>query len=182
MECVQKIIATFPFADSTIKDLCLLDPGRRFESNAASVTRLHTRFLPLADFDAILREFREYQSLPNPQLPLHTTLDEFWASIGDLPQPEGEVGEKRFGHLASFCKTLLVLPHSTADPERLFSIIGKIDTSQRSSLLPSTVRSILSVKMNHDQEYFRTKELLTPDLLSRAKTATMHSLYSNTNY
>ena len=53
--------------------------------------------------------------------------------------PAGEVGEKRYGNLADFSKLLLVLPHSTADPERLFSIIGKIDTSQRSSLLPSTV-------------------------------------------
>ena len=84
---------------------------------------------------------------------MYTTLDEFWASIGDLRQPLGEIGEKCFGTLAAFCKTLLVLPHSTANPERLFSIISKIDTSQRSSLLPSTVWSALSVKINHDQEW-----------------------------
>lgn len=125
-------------------------------------------------------EFCNYQSLPNPQLPSYSTLDEFWASVGDLPRPGGEITEKRFGNLAAFCKTLLVLPHSTADFERLFSIIAKIDTSQRSSLLPSTVRSILSVTINHDKECFRTKELVTPDLLSQAKTATMRSL-SNSN-
>ena len=39
-EGTQKVIAKFPFADSTIKDLCLLDPGHRFETNAASVTQL----------------------------------------------------------------------------------------------------------------------------------------------
>ena len=86
-------------------------------------------------------EFREYQSLPDPQLPAYKSLDDFWASVGDLPKPAGEFGEKRFGNLIGFCKTLLVL-HSTADPERLFSMIGKVDTSQRSSLLPSTVCDI----------------------------------------
>ena len=35
------------------------------------------------------------------------------------------------------------------DPERLFSMIGKVDTSQRSGLLPSTVRNILSVKIQN---------------------------------
>ena len=124
----SKIIAKFPFDDSTIKDLCLLDPHHRFDTSAASVARLYRRFLPSADLDAILMEFREYQSLPNPQLPLYKSLEEFWASLGDLPQPGSEIGEKRFGNLAAFCKTLLILPHSTADPERLFSMIGKIDT------------------------------------------------------
>ena len=75
----------------------------------------------------------------------------------------------------------LVLPHSTADPERLFSMVGKIDTSQRSSLLPSTVCNILSVKINHDQECFRTSELINPHLLSQAKTATTRSLSSSSD-
>ena len=67
-------------------------------------------------------EFREYQSLPDPAC---KSLDDFWASVGDLPKPAGEVGEN---HLTGFYKTLLVLPHSTADPKRLFSMIGKVDT------------------------------------------------------
>ena len=176
VECVRKMIAKFPFADLTINDLSVLDPRYRFEASAASVTRLFRRFTPTADLDAILMEFREYQSLPDPQLPAYKSLDDFWTSVGDLPKPAGEIGEKRFGHLTGFCKTLLVLPHSTADPERLFSMIGKVDTSQRSSLLPSTVCNILSAKINHDQECFKTNELVTPDLIAQAKSATTRSL------
>ena len=56
--------------------------------------------------------------------------------MGELPQPAGDVDAKRFGNLTESCKVLLILPHSTADPERLFSMIGKME---RSSLLPSTV-------------------------------------------
>ncbi|CAI8033253.1 hypothetical protein GBAR_LOCUS18758 [Geodia barretti] len=43
-------------------------------------------------------EFREYQSLSDPAC---KSLDGFWASVGDLPKPAGEI----------------------ADPERLFSMI-----------------------------------------------------------
>ena len=80
-----------------------------------------------------------YQSLPDPHLPAYKSLDDFLAFVRDLPKPAGEIGEKRFGNLIGFCKTLLVFPHTTADPECLFTMIGKVDTSQRSSLLPSTV-------------------------------------------
>ena len=92
------------------------------------------------------------------------------------PMPAGEVGDKRFGNLAKFNKLLLVLPHLTADPKRLFSIIRKIDTSQHSSLLPSTVCDILSVKLNIDEEYYWIKSLFTQHLLEQAKNATVRSL------
>ena len=175
------MIAKFPFADLTINDLSVLDPRHRFEASAASVTWLFKCFTPTADLDAILMEFREYQSLPDPQLPAYKSLDDFWASVRDLPKPASEIGKKRFGNLTVFCKTLLILPQSTADLERLFSMIGKVDTSQRSSLLPSTVCDILSIKINHNQECFKTNELVTPNLIAQANNATTRSLRNTSN-
>ena len=96
--------------------------------------------------------------------------------MGEVPLPAGEVEDRHFGYLANFCKVLLELPHSTADPERLFSISGKIDTLQRNSLLPSTICDILSIKFNVDEECYRSKELFSPHLLQQAKTATVRSL------
>ena len=93
-----------------------------------------------------------------------------------LPKPVGAIHEKRFGHLANFCKLLLVLPHSTADPERVFGVIGKVDTSQRCLLLASIVGDILSVKLNIDLECYHSKELFTPALLRQAKSATKCSV------
>ena len=97
------MIAKFLFADLTINDLCVLVPRHWFEALAASVTQLFKHFTPTADLDAILMEFREYQSLPDPQLPAYKSLDDFWDSVGDLPKPAGEFGEKRFGNLTGFC-------------------------------------------------------------------------------
>ena len=58
-------------------ELSVLDPRHRFEASAASITRLFKCFTPTADLDAILMEFREYQSLPDPQLPAYKSLDDF---------------------------------------------------------------------------------------------------------
>ena len=54
------------------------------------------------------------------------SLECFWSLVGQLPLPASEAGDKRFQNLANFCKLLLVLPHSTADPRRLFSVIGSL--------------------------------------------------------
>ena len=173
------MIAKFPFTDLTVSDLSILNPCHRFQVTATSLTRLLKRFNnnSTCDIDAVLMEFREYKSLPESQLPVcNDSLEQFWTSMGEIPLPAGEATAKRFGNLAKFCKTLLVLPHTIADPERLFSIIGKVDTSQHSNLHASTVCDILRVKINTDLECYKSKELFTPNLLCQAKTATKRCL------
>ena len=72
----------------------------------------------MEEMDAVLKERQEYKSLPDDQLvPECESLEYFWSCVGKLPMPASEVGEKHFGKLADFSKLLLVLPHSTADPE-----------------------------------------------------------------
>ena len=56
-----------------------------------------------------------------------------------------DINTSRFGTLAQLAKILLVLPHSNADPERLFSMVRKIETEQRKHLDPSTDRDLLSI-------------------------------------
>ena len=56
----------------------------------------------------------------------------------------------RFGTLTQLAKTLLILPHSSADPERLFSMVRKIETEQRKRLDLSTVCDVLSIRINND--------------------------------
>ena len=73
--------------------------------------------------------------------------------------------QKRFGNLVRLWKTLLVLPHSNADPERLFSMVQKVETEQRASLNPATVHDLLSVKMNTDLSCFNCHQIFTSELL-----------------
>ena len=51
-----------------------------------------------------------------------------------------------FGILSNLAKIFLVLPHSNADPERLISMVRKIETEQRWQLDTSTVSDLLSVQ------------------------------------
>ena len=151
-EAVRKMLDKFPFHNETIRDLAILDPRNRLSVTAASVSRLVRRFMQgttVDDHDQLQKELRDFKSMPENQLPdvdiaNPCGLDNFWADMSDIKQP-GNLEEKRFQQLSDLCKVLLVLPHSTADPERLFSMIKKIETDQRNSLSPSTPLSVDSM-------------------------------------
>ena len=182
-EAVHKMVSKFPFRDSTIRDLNLLDPKNRRSVTSSSAIRLAKRFASVTsheELDGLDAELRDYKSMPDNQLPSvdassAAALDHFWQDMGDFIQP-GDIQQKRFPHLSHLCKVLLVLPHSTADPERLFSMVRKIETDHRGSLLPSTVASLLSVKLNPDEECYNSSKLFTPSLLKSAKSATERSV------
>ena len=91
---------------------------------------------------------------------------------GDLELPNSYA----YYNLARLAKILLVLPHSNADPERLFSMLGKIETQSRSLLSPSTTSDLLTVKMNYDAPYYLSEDLVRDKLLQEAKSATRRSL------
>ena len=162
-EVVHKVVSKFPFRHSTIRDLSLLDPKNRQSVTSSSAIRLSKRFASVTsheELDGLDAELRDYKSMPENQLPSvdassATALDNFWQEKGDLTQP-GDIQQKRFPHLSHLCKILLVLPHTTADPERLFSMVQKIETDHRGSLLPSTLASLLSVILNTDEECYNT--------------------------
>ena len=177
----------FPFREETIKDLIILDPRNRSNITAASVLRLMKHFMPTStvdDLDQLQKELRDFKSMPESQLPefdntSSSGVDYFWANIGDMMQRENSE-EKRFEKLKSLQSTSdLVLPHSTADAERLFSMIKKIETEQRSSLSPTTVCNLLSMKINTPRACFQSSQLFSPELLSAATTATERSLHQD---
>jgi len=57
-------------------------------------------------------------------------------------------GLNKFGRLSKIAALVLVLPHSNADAERVFSMVGLNKTSTRNSLvLDGTLSSIMTLKM-----------------------------------
>ena len=60
----------------------------------------------------------------------------------------GTPGVNQFQRLASIAKLVLVLPHSNADAERVFSVVGLNKTKSRNRLaLDGTLSSIMTIKM-----------------------------------
>ena len=86
----------------------------------------------------------------------------------------------RFGVLSQLAKRVVVLPHSNADTERLFSMVRKIITDQRVSLDPSTVCYLLSAKIHNSKPCFNRSHLLLADFLRSVNSATCKSLRKTT--
>ena len=80
-------------------------------------------------------ELRDYRSTPSDQLPVFDAeesgaIEHFWAAMAKVHSII-DLEVFRFSALFKFAQILLVLPHSNADPECLFSMVRKIETEER---------------------------------------------------
>ena len=121
-------------------------------------------------------EFRDFRSSSDSDLPefnpeVHAAIEHFWDAMSKVKLVT-DINTHKFGTLGVLAKTLLVLLHSNADPERLFSMVRKIETEQRKNLDPSTVCDLLSLKLNIDTPCFENEHLMSKEMLKSAKSAT----------
>ena len=76
---------------------------------------------------------------------VHCRIDVLWHYIAKIIVPG--TCNKRFKFIPQVASLVLVLPHSNAGLERLFSVVRKDKTDMRSSLkLDGTISSILTTK------------------------------------
>ena len=179
---VSKMITKFPFNNETIGQLAFLDPRNRNKTSINGIIQLASRFTSFSpdEMDSLCLEFRDYRASAWDQLPSFDpkevrAIDHFWAAMAKVHSiMNSELC--RFSVLAKLAQVLLVLPHSNADPERLFSMVRKIETEERRQLDVSTVCDLLSVKINNDNPCYSNKHLINDSMLSKAKSATKESL------
>ncbi len=181
---VSKMLAKFPFSDNTLKELSFLDPRNRDKCSRVDVLQLASRFTSfnVDEMDDLTLEFSDYRAARGDSLPEFdhhkvAAIDRFWAAMSHL-KAVADSDTLRFGTLSKLAKVVLVLPHSNADPERLFSMVRKIQTELRRNLDPSTVCDLLSVKINNDNVCYENKHLMNDSLIVAAKQATRKSLQS----
>ena len=161
----------------------MLDPRNRFiMADTADVLDLANRFMSFSqdDMDSLTMEYLDYRSCTDDELPTFvprsdTAVDHFWADIGDM-KTVADLETLRFEKLSLLAKALLVLPHSNADPERLFSMVRKVYTELRRQMDPSTLSSLLSVKVNNDNPCYLNQEFMSDAFVTSAKSATQRSL------
>ena len=85
-------------------------------------------------------------------------VDVIWSFLFQKRQNDGNLC---FNYLKRIIEAILVLPHSNAAEERVFSIIKKNKTPFRGSLnLDGTLSSIVTVKLAADDELTITKDFL----------------------
>ena len=79
--------------------------------------------------------------------------DVLWQNLSTLKSSDGRNVFKRLSKVA---KLVLLIPHSNADEERIFSMVRKNKTQFRPSLgLHKTLHSILTVKLATEEPCFK---------------------------
>lgn len=96
-------------------------------------------------------------------------VSKFWHEVGDIR----DSGETPFRLLADLALLVCVIPHSNAGAERIFSMINKNLTPQRSCLgKDTTLNNIMIIKTADLPVNFKPSKYL----IKAAKSATRHFL------
>ena len=96
-------------------------------------------------------------------------IDVIWAFLTKMKSADG--CRQRFANLARIAQLVLVLPHSNAGEERIFSLVRLNKTSYRSSLsLDGTLSSILTIKTHIPDSFIKFDP--PKEMLEKAKKAT----------
>ena len=78
----------------------------------------------------------------------------------------------RFARLTKVVKLILVIPHSNAEEERVFSLVRKNKNCFRQNVdVDESLASIITCKLTMEEE-FVTKLSISDDIISTAKQAT----------
>lgn len=198
LSSIKKMLKKFPFGDTLLSDLGILQPEKASSYEVSTVLRLAKKF-PQLDLSTseqlshLREEFSDFLLSPLEIQSLITTYTArdpsfnpyrasekvekprpgtFWQKMSQMKSLDGE---PRFPHLSKLMAGLLSIPSSNADSERGFSMLRKIHTDQRSNLDQSTLISLMSLKFNCDSCCHDTD--FPQELLSDCKKATFHSLH-----
>ena len=186
----KSIFNKFPLNDDTPKHAQFVEFHDRMNAQFTDVEYFADRYstvlqLTSEQCNALFDEFVDYQLLESTDI-----LDDTWKAT-NVQVEEGEMQavrpdairnflasmksadgcRPRYPNLAKVAKLVLVLPHSNAGEERLFSLVRLNKTSYRSAVsLDGTLPSIMTVKTHLSDS--STKFDPPKELLEKAKKAT----------
>ena len=169
-EACSYIIQKFPLEDELLTHAEVADISKRSTASFKSV-EYFLKYPCLAknvDRDDLELEFLRYQ------------IDKFAENVQKAERMDVKWGYllHTYPNLARVMLAILVMPHSNADSERVFSATRRIQTEFRSSMDISLLENLVVVKtyMLGRNECCYTKEF-TDEFLSRAKSATYLGLH-----
>lgn len=174
---VAYINTRFPIGDEVLTHARFINFDKREECGFSDVEYFIERYhgflcLSAGDSDEIFDEFVSYQLLKKEDIPKDVwdsaveesesssgkqsfvRMDVIWAYLSALKTGDG--CDHRFALLSRVAKLVLVLPHSNAGEERVFSLVRLNKTPYRSSLnLEGTLSSILTVKLHNPEPCYQ---------------------------
>jgi len=140
------MVSKFPYDDPLLINAQVLDITKRTESSFLQVKYFSDRFECLkptdCSMDELEDEFLAYQVAVLPEtIQTAQRIDVTWHLISSMKDPV--TGARKFANLSTVMNGILVIFHSNADCERIFSMLTKNKTDMRATLATATVGSIL---------------------------------------
>lgn len=136
---MKKMLKIFPLTSDVLKMAPAAIPANRdtYTGNQIRDLAFSFNYTDSIFLDQVVNEWTDFQldDIGTEQ----QTAAEFWCQ---------RTTRENFPSLSKVMLTLLCIPHSNASSERVFSVVKKIVTEQRSLLHHSTVNALLRVKMN----------------------------------
>ena len=143
--------------------------NKLLQSDEPSIHIVYDSVIKLATTLTAWKEAKVVDGSVNDQEIFHYRVDILWWHLSQMVIPESSA--KRFCHLQNVAELVVVLPHSNAGEERLFSMVRKNKTDSRSSLkLEGTLSNLLAMKLQYPED---TCIKFNPDenLISASKKA-----------
>lgn len=172
------IVSKFDLKNPLLECAEVADIAIRQSVPFSHITFFLSKFTHLFDetqSDAIETQFFRYQIENfNEEITNCNRIDLAWHKISQM---KGTNGELKYDVLSKFIKMILVIPHSNAEDERIFSIVRKNLNEYRPNLSSSTLSDIIVEKMNtlsKNEKCYNSK--FSKDLLTKLKSATYNSL------
>jgi hypothetical protein len=163
-------IKKFPFNNKLLGSVSWMLPLKQdldLENQVLGIAAELPQVIPVEQKSALREEFIDYCTfqLPSPITSI-TDIVSYWYQIGKLTDVAGEV---RYPLLCTLARANLVIPHSNADVERMFSQMGLNKTKLRNSLGTETLTALLRLQMNSQEPCYN----FTPgnELLEKCKNA-----------
>ncbi len=167
----------FPFCDEVIVNAEVADLDRCDKMSFECIKYLIKRFPALISTlgnneDNLLDELQsQFCSLQIEEIPdcikSEGRMDSKWKKLCDFYKG-------KYSLLSKFMISVLTIPHSNADCERIFSHVTKTQTQFRSQLCSKTLESLLTVKSNMAESCF--EQNFDSDFLKKAKSASNSTL------
>lgn len=179
---LDKLRAKFDFGSGIFKALRLLCPTESQKIELDTFDFICDSIAIQFDKSEVKLEFREFavDSIVSSSISSWNkgTVD-FWLMVKALKTP---MGETKYQHLSELVLQLLSIPTSNADCERVFSLVRRIKTDSRSSLLPETISSLIGIHFNSPFQCCEQTDY-SASCLEQAKSCTreMNLAYSGCN-
>ena len=181
-----------PFNDDVLRHAKFVDLSKVESCTIADVEFFVARFeshfsFGAVEMDELQSEFVDLQLLSKEDIPkqvwdeakledgqgdvVHHRMDVIWSHLAETKCIEGKL---RYPLLSRVARAVLILPHSNAEEERVFSLVTKNKTNFRPNLaLDGTLASILTVKLACPESYTPCHKFTpTREMLDSAKHAT----------